>query len=84
MANCEFHLQNYEPALEYLHSASNIQPVLFEPHYCEMMVYLKSRNFEKAQEKANFILQKEIKFQNKKIDYFKEQANKVLKIKELQ
>jgi len=84
MANCEFRLQNYEKAIEYLHSASNIQPVLFEPHFCEMMVYLKSGNFEKAQEKANFILQKEIKFENKKIDYFKEQASKVLKIKELQ
>jgi len=84
MANCDFHLKNYDKAVEYLHSASSIQPVLFEPHYCEMMIYLNSGNFEKAQEKANFILKKEIKFQNKKIDFFKEQANKVLKINKLQ
>ena len=84
MANCDFHLQNYEKALEYLHVASHIQPVLFEPHYCEMMIYLHSGNFEKAQQKANFILQKEIKFENPKIDFYKEKANKVLKIKQLQ
>ncbi|MDR2510950.1 MAG: O-antigen ligase family protein [Bacteroidales bacterium] len=84
MANCEFHFQNYEQALKYLHSASNVQPVLFEPHYCEMIVYLKSGKFEKAKDKAIFILQKEIKLQNKKIDFYQEQASKVLKITELQ
>jgi hypothetical protein len=84
MANCEFYLQNDEQALAYLHSASNIQPVLFEPHYCEMMIYLNEKNVEKAQEKANFIMKKEIKFTNKKIDFYKEKAYRVLKIKELQ
>ena len=84
MANCEFYLKNFGEALDNLQFTSNIQPVLFEPHYCEMMIYLNIKDLEKAHQKANFILQKEIKFENKKIDFYREQANKILKIKELQ
>jgi len=77
-AYCEMRLKNYEQTEHDLLFASNIQPALFQPHYNLMMLYLNTKDLQRAKEKAGHILQKDIKIPSERIDSYKEQANEIL------
>jgi len=66
-------------AIDDLNFAANIEPILFQPHYDLMMLYLRNKDIKRAKEKAKYIVKKRIKIPSKQIDYYKQQANKVLK-----
>ena len=78
-AYCETMLGDNNRAIDDLNFAANIEPILFQPHYDLMMLYLRNKDIKRAKEKAKYIVKKRIKIPSKQIDYYKQQANKVLK-----
>jgi tetratricopeptide (TPR) repeat protein len=81
IARCEKKLQNYKNAENCLKKAANVQPMLFTPDFDLMMLYYQTGNIEKAKKTANRILTKPKKYTSKKIDYYKDIALKISKLK---
>jgi tetratricopeptide (TPR) repeat protein len=78
-AYCEAMLDRDNQAISDLKLAASIQPSLFEPLYSLMMMYVKLKDLENARERANLIINKEIKVPSEKIVYYKEQARIVIR-----
>jgi len=79
-AYCEMRLENYEQAKSDLRFASNIQPSLFEPYFNLMSIYFRNADIEAAQQIATQILDKEVKIPSERVDFYREQAERVLMI----
>jgi len=71
----------YSKALEVWKTASFVKPILFSPHYKMATLYFTLKDYERARQEANIILNKKIKIDNPEIDRMKQEAYEIMNYK---
>jgi len=77
LGECYEHSGEYHKALEAWETASHIRPFSFIPHYNKAKLYLKMQDYEKAKEKANYIVNKEEKVKTARVYRMKQEMKKI-------
>jgi tetratricopeptide (TPR) repeat protein len=78
LGECYEHTGEYEKALQAWETASYIQPFSFIPHYHIAKLYVKMQDYERAKEKADYILNKKEKIKTAKVYRIKQQMKETI------